>query len=212
MSGLISFEVTTEVDQKHRSQKKTRVWLFRFLAILLALAPFAIIEVTLRAFDLPRSLPAADPFVDLHNLSPLFDVDPEHPNLLRIASDRLNLFKPAAFEIPKPGDTLRVFALGGSTTQGEPYSTPTAFPAWMGICLQAATGRNVEVVNCGGLSYASYRVLAILREMVRLRARPESLSTRVTMSISNSVATRDIVKAALLIAREACSASCDWFD
>ncbi|MEM7479359.1 MAG: tetratricopeptide repeat protein, partial [Planctomycetota bacterium] len=46
-----------------------------------------------------------------------------------------------------------------------PYSTETAFPKWTGVCLAEATGREVEVINCGGLSYASYRVLAILREV-----------------------------------------------
>ncbi len=62
---------------------------------------------------------------------------------------------------------MRVFALGGSTTQGEPYSTETAFPEWLKLNLQAQLpSRNFEVINCGGLSYASYRVLAILKEVL----------------------------------------------
>lgn len=86
---------------------------------------------------------------------------------MAISAERLNLFRPASFASHKAAHSFRVFALGGSTTQGEPYSTETAFPQWLQLNLQAALdGRQVEVINCGGLSYASYRVLAILREVL----------------------------------------------
>ena len=136
------------------------------MAVLLGLMPFVIVEASLRLLGLPRHVPAVDPFVDLHNLRPLFEPDPEQPSMLRISPSRLHLFRPARFERAKPSGTYRVFALGGSTTQGEPYSTQTAFPTWMGLCLETAAERDVEVINCGGLSYASYRVLAILREVL----------------------------------------------
>lgn len=136
------------------------------LAVLLGLLPFLASEMLLRALDMPSRPPAADPFVDLGNLKPLFEPDPSDSSVLRIAPDRLNLFRPTQFRRDKSPETVRVFALGGSTTQGEPYSTETAFPAWLELCLRNATQRDVEVVNCGGLSYASYRVLAILREVL----------------------------------------------
>jgi hypothetical protein len=60
-----------------------------------------------------------------------------------------------------------VFALGGSTTQGEPYSTESAFPKWLQLNLTAMMpDRTVEVINCGGLSYASYRVKRIADEVL----------------------------------------------
>lgn len=148
------------------SSLPNRIWLFRTLAVLVGLSPFLLAEVVLRVAGYPRNPPAVDPFVDLHNLKRLFDVDPEKPDELRISPDRLNLFRPASFRRIKEPGSFRVFALGGSTTQGEPYSTETAFPAWLEVCLETATQRDVEVINCGGLSYASYRVLAILREVL----------------------------------------------
>ncbi|MCA9159048.1 MAG: tetratricopeptide repeat protein [Planctomycetales bacterium] len=138
----------------------------RLVTVLLALSPFLAIEGVLRLLQWPRFPPAADPFVDLHNLRPLFQLDTENGRMA-IGPERYNLFRPAEFTLHKPADAFRVFALGGSTTQGEPYSTKTAFPQWLQLDLQAAVpDRQVEVINCGGLSYASYRVLAILREVL----------------------------------------------
>ncbi len=143
-----------------------KLWLLRLVTVLLALSPFLALEGVLRLLQWPEFPPAADPFVDLHNLRPLFQLDTDNGRMA-ISPERFNLFRPAAFALHKPAETFRVFALGGSTTQGEPYSTETAFPQWLQLDLQAAVpDRRVEVINCGGLSYASYRVLAIVREVL----------------------------------------------
>jgi lysophospholipase L1-like esterase len=85
-----------------------------------------------------------------------------------IPEERLHLFNRTEFAVERPVGAFRVFALGGSTTFGEPYSAPSAFPRWLELYLQsAAPQRRVEVINCGGLSYASYRVLAILKEVLQ---------------------------------------------
>ncbi len=115
--------------------------------------------------QIPAAPPAVDPFVDLQQLQPLFR--PTTDGRMEIGAERMNLFRPASFSLEKSPGTFRVFALGGSTTYGEPYSSETAFPYWLGLYLQAADAdRTLEVINCGGLSYASYRVLAILREVL----------------------------------------------
>ncbi len=148
------------------SDSVRRKWLFRSLTILLAMAPIVVAELSLRLLGWPIKRAASDPFVDLQQLEPLFELD-DRGETYAIPSQRLHLFRPTSFSARKPENTLRIFALGGSTTQGEPFSTETAFPAWMGIRLQAAMpSRNVEVINCGGLSYASYRVRAILEEVI----------------------------------------------
>jgi lysophospholipase L1-like esterase len=147
---------------------RTRLWGMRISAILLGLLPFLALEASLRWLGWPKLQPPADPFVDLHNLRPLFVPDPSNGKM-QIGEERMNLFRPAAFDAVKDSTTFRIFALGASTTQGEPYSTETAFPFWLELNLEAAHGeskRRFEVINCGGLSYASYRVLAILREVL----------------------------------------------
>jgi len=142
------------------------LWRFRLAAIGLGLLPLLVSEWFLAVLDLPKHAAAIDPYVELHHLRPLFELE-EQTQKLSIGRERLHLFRPISFPAKKSTGTFRVFALGGSTTQGEPYSNETAFPEWLKLNLQAQTpDTNYEVINCGGLSYASYRVLAILCEVL----------------------------------------------
>ncbi len=151
---------------ENSNRKLSRVWRFRLAAIALGLLPLALIETTLTLLELPNRPAAIDPYVDLHHLRPLFELD-EGSEEYAIGRERMHLFRPATFPARKSDNTYRVFALGGSTTQGEPFSTETAFPKWLELNLQAQSpNTRFEVINCGGLSYASYRVLAILREVL----------------------------------------------
>ncbi len=148
------------------NRKFSRIWRFRLVAIVLGFLPLAFIEATLAVLELPKRPAAIDPYVDLHHLRPLFELDYDSDEFV-IGRERMHLFRPATFSARKSEDTYRVFALGGSTTQGEPFSTETAFPKWLELNLQAQSPNTCfEVINCGGLSYASYRVLAILREVL----------------------------------------------
>jgi lysophospholipase L1-like esterase len=152
---------------------------FRIVAVAIGLSPLVALELglrlagvaapTSRTEDAERPLSAmdADPLVDLHSLRPLFTPSEDGASM-RIASERMNYFCPAEFKIAKPAGTRRIFALGGSTTQGQPYRTETAFPQWLQLRLNAADPAvRHEVINCGGISYASYRVAAILDEVLK---------------------------------------------
>ncbi len=145
----------------------------RSLLAIVALAPLLLLELCLRVYDYGENQAAAslsavdrDPLVDLHSLQPLFTLD-AMAQRWEIAESRWNYFCPASFPVNKPENGYRVFALGGSTTQGQPYLTETAFPQWLQFHLQAAAPeRAVEVINAGGISYASYRIQAILDEVL----------------------------------------------
>lgn len=146
---------------------RSRVIYFRILTVLLALTPFVVIELLLTVLGLPTRKHSLDPYVDLQHLQPLFQLTSDGSSY-EIPAERLNLFRPARFSAAKGNRTFRIFALGGSTTQGEPYSTETAFPEWMRLNLQLQCAeKDFEVINCGGLSYASYRVRAILQEVLQ---------------------------------------------
>lgn len=146
-------------------QPHAKRWSLRLLALALGCLPILLCEFGLRLVGWPTESPPPDPLVDLHHLQPLFTLSPDGQTYA-IGPERLDLFRAATFAATKPAGTFRIFALGESTTQGEPYSTATAYPAWLELELKAATGRNVEVINCGGLSYASYRIRAILQEVL----------------------------------------------
>lgn len=152
-------------------RNRTPRWAWRLLAIGLGCLPLIVCELLLRVTGWPHQTPVIDPLVDLHHLQPLFTRSADQQTY-SIGPERLNLFRPAHFAARKNQGTFRIFALGESTTQGEPYSTSTAFPEWLRIYLTTAvTGEDgaserIEVINCGGLSYASYRVKAILGEVL----------------------------------------------
>ncbi|WP_182867384.1 SGNH/GDSL hydrolase family protein [Stieleria mannarensis] len=144
-----------------------RVWLFRLACIALAVLPLVAAELYLRA---TQSVDAAnltrDPVFDTSGQSSLF-VKSDDSSRWMIPESRLNFFRPASFAAVKAANVRRIFVLGGSTVQGRPYETETAFAKWMQLRLQAQDPSHVyEVVNCGGVSYASYRVAIILDEIL----------------------------------------------
>jgi hypothetical protein len=150
--------------------KKDRRWgrclLLRIAAILLGLSPFLVAEVILVAFDWGRPSYSCDPFVGFHDVQPLF-VPCEDGTRHEIGPSRRGFFRPDSFATPKPAHQFRIFCLGGSTVQGRPFGIETSFTTWLELSLQAADAtRKWEVVNCGGVSYASYRLVPILEEVL----------------------------------------------
>ena len=133
--------------------------------MLAGFAPFLILEIALRIFWTPLPTAASDPFLDFGQFASLFELNGD---VYRIPRERMRLFAPAEFPVIKGSNVQRIFCIGGSTTQGEPYKPPTAYPEWMRLNLQLiAPDHKWEVINCGGLSYASYRMLPILIEVLR---------------------------------------------
>ncbi|QDU37937.1 hypothetical protein Mal4_22560 [Maioricimonas rarisocia] len=138
--------------------------LFRVVAVLLALAVFPVVEGVLALFDWGRPNVAEDPFVGFTGSHSLF-VLAEDGERYEVPPARRNFFAYESFPATKQPGTFRIFCLGGSTVQGRPYSIPTSFGTWLKLALQEADpSRNWEVVNCGGISYASYRLVPILEE------------------------------------------------
>ena len=142
-------------------------WLFRIICLVLSVIPFAIAEVYLRLATKPVGQDlSSDPIFDESAHRPLFVLSDDQPRM-EISASRFNFFRPASFDANKPADTRRVFVLGGSTVQGRPYETETALTQWLQFRLQAADPlHRYEVINCGGVSYASYRLAMVLDEVL----------------------------------------------
>jgi lysophospholipase L1-like esterase len=144
-----------------------RVWWFRLTAILLGLSVFPLAEGVCRVFDWGRPDEIDDPFVGFSDIHPLFVHNPEAEQY-EIARSRLLFFKPDSFTSKKSATGFRIFCLGGSTVQGRPYTIETSFTNWLKMALRHfQPSREWEVVNCGGISYASYRLVPILRECLQ---------------------------------------------
>ena len=139
--------------------------LFRLAAVLIGLSPLVAAELALRALGLGRATDSDDPFVGFSDIHPLFVLNGQSGRY-EIPKSRQTHFRPESFLAEKPPDEFRVFVLGGSTVQGRPYAVETSFTTWLELSLNAADpSRHWEVVNCGGISYASYRLVPILQEV-----------------------------------------------
>ncbi len=151
-------------------QPSGRLWLFRFGAVLLGLALLVGFELLCRVVGWGRPDDVVDPFVGFQEIRPLFVLDAEGEHgppgtRFHVAPGRRLFFADDSFLAQKPRNGVRIFCLGGSTVQGRPFSKETSFTAWLRLALEAADSRRTwEVVNCGGVSYASYRLVPILKE------------------------------------------------
>lgn len=136
-------------------------------AILVGLAPFVVLECALRIWDAGARPAEEDPFCGFSSVQPLFELAKDS-DVYRTARSRQMFFGQQEFAHKKPERTFRIFGLGGSTVRGRPYETDTSFLKWLEIELNGRDrARHHETVNCGGLSYASYRVATILDEVLR---------------------------------------------
>ncbi len=160
--------MTTPEPENPRPRKR---WGFRLAALLFALLPFVLLEGVLIALDKGRPNPAEDPFVGFKAVRPLFTVNSE-ANQYEIQDEaRLEWFYPDSFPVEKAENAFRIFCIGGSTVAGRPFTIETAFSSWLKLYLQEhAPDREWEVVNCGGISYASYRLVPIVEEVLGYNA------------------------------------------
>jgi hypothetical protein len=134
---------------------------------MIGLAPFVAAEAILTLLDWGRPTYRDDPFVGFRAVHPLFVLN-EEGTRCEVAGSRQGYFRPESFPRRKAPDEFRIFCLGGSTVQGRPFAIETSFTTWLELALEAAEpDRRWEVVNCGGVSYASYRLVPILEEVLR---------------------------------------------
>jgi len=155
-------------DTKARQRGGWGRWvLFRVAGVVVVvLLPLAAVEVAVRLFVAAPGVDFEDPYVSFSGQSRLFVLD-SIGERFEIAEERLTAFRPQSFAAKKGEGALRIFCLGGSMVQGRPYSVETSFTSWLKLSLDAARpGRENEVVNCGGVSYASYRLVPIMAELV----------------------------------------------
>lgn len=147
-----------------RRLTRRRLWAFRIAAVLLGLSVFVATEAACTVFDWGQPSDYDDPFVGFSAIHPLF-VRSADGNEYEIAPSRLKFFARDSFPAEKSPNAFRIFCLGGSTVQGRPFSIETSFTTWLALSLEAADpSREWQVVNCGGISYATYRLTPILEE------------------------------------------------
>ena len=129
---------------------------------------FGLLELILAAVGVKPIAYREDPFVGFSGQSPLFreTTTSNGEKVYQTAQGKLRWFNPQQFPSRKGDNDYRIFCLGGSTTFGRPYDDRTSFSGWLRAYLAIAdTTRNWQVINAGGISYASYRVAAVMEEL-----------------------------------------------
>lgn len=129
---------------------------------------FVGVEFILALSGVKPILLTEDPLVGFSSNVPLF-VEQRRGDgtvILRTAKNKLTHFNDQAFPKTKRNHSYRIFTVGGSTTQGRPFDHKVSFGGWLQAFLDTAEpGRNWEVINAGGASYASYRVARLMQEL-----------------------------------------------
>ena len=75
-----------------------------------------------------------------------------------------------SFSARRPEHGVLIFCVGGSDVYGYPYGAAYAFPSRLQRLLAAAhPERLFEVVNVGGMSYGSERLVGLVEELVKRR-------------------------------------------
>ncbi|MFC1637298.1 hypothetical protein ACFL5Z_20960 [Planctomycetota bacterium] len=148
------------------------LWKRIFFAAVTVAAFFALVEIVLAVLGVRPVLYDKDPYVGFSSTIPLFveQAGPDGKKVMVTAENKLGLFNPQQFPAGKAPDTYRIFCMGGSTTFGRPYDDTTSFCGWLRVMLpKADPSRSWEVINAGGVSYASYRMAALMEELIRYK-------------------------------------------
>jgi len=142
---------------------------FLFAALAISLF-FLLAELGLAALGVQPALYARDPYVGFESHVPLFEPQtlPDGRRVRSTAPNKQRFFNYQEIPVDKGDDAFRIFCVGGSTTYGRPYDDRTSFCGWLRELLPVADpSHSWEVINAGGISYASYRVTVVMEELAR---------------------------------------------
>ena len=153
-----------------RSRQPLRWYKKLLFSLVTTVVVLTAVELVLRVAGVQAVTDTRDPFVGFSQQVPLMELvrDDAGNEVMRTAKSKLVWFNDQSFPKRKEKGVRRVFSLGGSTTYGHPYDDTTSFSGWMREYLPVADpSHRWEVINCGGISYASYRVAALMEELVQ---------------------------------------------
>jgi len=140
------------------------------VGLLVTLAFFSLAEGILWALGVVPLYRRSDPYFGFAGYAPLFveRTIPEGRRVFVTAPGKMRWFNRQEFPVRKAAGVTRLFCMGGSTTYGRPYNDRTSFCGWLRAFLPAVDpNRRWEVINAGGISYASYRVVRLMEALSR---------------------------------------------
>ena len=187
------------------------------LVAAVALLSLAVVEVASRVLEQVADRARAtrtereNPFIEATHVVPVFERDASGRSYVRTRHHWISRTQRFAASKSKRG--FRVFCLGGSAAAGWPHEERDSYPALLARMLEAVLpGREIEVVNAAGHTYASYRVKVVFDEIIdyepdviaiysgnnefleRVVYRPRSLAGSSSGSVFSKLATVRLVR------------------
>jgi tetratricopeptide (TPR) repeat protein len=163
-------QIASGALQKKKGGQLIAVGKQLLFSLIIFVVFFGGIELILALSGVKPILLTEDPLVGFSSNVPLFVEQRQTDGtvILKTAKNKLDHFNDQAFPKTKQKNSYRIFTVGGSTTHGRPFDHKVSFGGWLQAFLNAAEpGRNWEVINAGGSSYASYRVAKLMQELVQ---------------------------------------------
>jgi tetratricopeptide (TPR) repeat protein len=153
-------------------EKANQVWSMPIkniaFSLIVVVAFFGALESLLALLGVTPVLLTEDPLVGFAENIPQFTETTRADGtvVMATANNKNGLFNYQEFRKQKDSNSYRIFCMGGSTTYGRPYADRVSFCGWLREYLRAADPtRHWEVINAGGISYASYRVARLMNEL-----------------------------------------------
>ncbi|MCH9022620.1 MAG: tetratricopeptide repeat protein, partial [Planctomycetes bacterium] len=150
-------------------RRRLALWKKAAFALVVLCLFFMGVEWVLLLAGVRPMLYEEDPYVGFSSTIPLFveERNDEGQVIMVTAQNKVNLFNVQRFARDKAEGVYRIFCLGGSTTYGRPYTDTSSFCGWLRELLpKADPSRQWELINAGGISYASYRVALLMEELI----------------------------------------------
>lgn len=133
------------------------------LIIIPVLAGLGLLETAARFHEVWHPPLTVDIGQGFTGQSRLFVPEPGNPAMMVTNPHKTVSFRAQTFRREKPPRTFRIFALGGSSVNYLDYEFPLLAQRLAGTLpgIDAA-----EIINCGGLSYGSHRLVLVAREVL----------------------------------------------
>ena len=148
---------------------KLPAWKKALFALVTVGGFFVLLEILLALWGVEPVLYAEDPYVGFAGNIPLLVEERATDGQVHMvtAPNKIKWFNKQRFLKEKSSGTYRIFSMGGSTTYGRPYDDALSFSGWLREFLPMVDpSRKWEVINAGGISYASYRVAVLMEELI----------------------------------------------
>lgn len=151
-----------------KGRPRLALWKRALFGLVMTVLVLALLEFVLFLAGVEPRPERGDPLVGFAKSVSHYVVETREDGveIVRRSPEKKDFLNDQTFPRKKPEGAVRIFCVGGSTTYGRPFYDDLSFAGFLREILPAVDpSRNWEVINAGGISYASYRVAVVMEEL-----------------------------------------------